>query len=148
MTLQDWRNFGWLKDHETSSQEIADLLAVADRDLADSQTPALSAQWRLNIAYNAALQCATPALAAAGFRPGPRESHHVRAIQSLEDTIRAHRTLIDQFDAFRKKRNLGGYERVGVVSDQEADEMIELAKELRSDVEAWLRAYHPALLEE
>ena len=36
MTLQDWRNFGWLKDHETSSQEIADLLAVADRDLADS----------------------------------------------------------------------------------------------------------------
>jgi len=148
MTLQDWRNFGWLKDHQTSPQEIADLLAVADRDLADCQTAGLSAQWRLNIAYNAALQSATAALAAAGFRPGRGESHHVRAIQSLEYTLGADRTLIDQLDAFRKKRNLGGYERVGVVSDQEADEMIELASELRTDVEAWLRAYHPALFRE
>ena len=148
MTLQDWRNFGWLKDHETSPQEIADLLAVADRDLGDCQASGLSAQWRLNIAYNAALQCATAALAAAGFRPGRGESHHVRVIQSLEHTIRADRTLIDQLDAFRKKRNLGGYERIGVVSDQEADEMIELAKELRTDVEAWLRAYHPSLFAE
>ena len=117
MTLQDWHSFGWLKEHGTSLQEIAELLGVADRDLGDCQTPGLSAQWRLSIAYNAALQCATAALAAAGFRPARGESHHVRVIKSLEHTIQAGRRLIDQLDAFRKKRNLGVYERLGVASD-------------------------------
>jgi len=33
VSLQDWLKFGWLKEHKASRQEIADLLAVADRDL-------------------------------------------------------------------------------------------------------------------
>jgi hypothetical protein len=48
--------------------------------------PHLSPDWRLNIAYNAALQAATAALAAAGYRAS-REAHHCRAIQSLAFTI-------------------------------------------------------------
>ena len=32
-SLQDWLRFGWLKEHKTSPEEIASLLAVADRDL-------------------------------------------------------------------------------------------------------------------
>lgn len=67
-TLQDWLKFGWLKEHTTSRQEIADLFAVADRDLAASKTPGLHNDWRFNIAYNAALQVASAALAAAGYR--------------------------------------------------------------------------------
>ena len=36
MSLNDWaRKHGWLTEHKTSRQEIADLLGVADRDLAD-----------------------------------------------------------------------------------------------------------------
>ena len=38
VSLQDWLKFGWLKEHKTSRQEIADLLAVADRDLEACQT--------------------------------------------------------------------------------------------------------------
>jgi hypothetical protein len=34
MSLEDWANNGWLCRHETSRQEIADLLAIVDRDLA------------------------------------------------------------------------------------------------------------------
>lgn len=33
-SFQDWLEFGWLKAHKTSRQEIADLFAVADRDIA------------------------------------------------------------------------------------------------------------------
>jgi hypothetical protein len=33
VSLQEWLRFGWLKEHKTSRQEIADLLAVGDRDL-------------------------------------------------------------------------------------------------------------------
>jgi len=106
----------------------------------------LSADGRLNIAYNAALQAATIALAASGYRAA-RDSHHYRIIQSLAPTIDAPATLIAQLDQFRKKRNIGGYERAGVASDQEATEMFLLAKKIRNDVAAWLIKTHPELME-
>ena len=63
MSLQDWERNGWLTAHRTSREEIHALLDVVDRDLADSAAEGLSADWRMNIAYNAALQAATAALA-------------------------------------------------------------------------------------
>ena len=116
VSLGNWLKNGWLTKHQTSRQEIADLLGVVDRDLADCKASGLSSDWRLNIAYNAALQAATAALAASGFRAA-RESHHYRVIQSLAYTIVADHKLITQFDQFRKKRNLAGYELAGMVSE-------------------------------
>ena len=146
MTLKDWLKNRWLIEHATSHMEIAELLEIADRDLKDCQTSELSADWKLGIAYNASLQVATAALAAAGYRAG-REAHHYRIIQSLAHTIQAEASLINQFDKFRKKRNIGGYERAGATSDQEAGEMITLASKLRKEVEEWIRANHPSLFE-
>lgn len=145
MSLQDWLKSRWLIEHQTSRQEIADLLGVADRDLVQCRTPNLSSDWQLNIAYNAALQAATAALAAAGYR-AVREAHHYRVIQSLAHTIKADPVLIAQLDKFRKKRNISDYERAGGVSDKEAKEMFVLAKNLRNEVEKWLRSNHPELL--
>ena len=147
MTLQRWLLNEWLTPHKTSRQEISDLFAVADRDLSDCQSPGLSPDWKLNIAYNAALQTATAALAAAGYR-AVREAHHYRIIQSLAYTIGAPAGLVAQVDQFRKKRNSGEYERAGMTSDQEAKEMFLLATKIRSDVEVWLRKAHPELLGE
>jgi hypothetical protein len=134
-----------LIDHQTSVQEVADLLAIARRDLSDSRAAGLSADWRLSIAYNAALQASTAALAAAGYRAG-RDAHHYRTIQSLAHTIGADSALIAQLDAFRKKRNIGDYERIGTISDQEAKEMLDLAKDILRKVEQWLRTNHPELI--
>jgi hypothetical protein len=53
---------------------------------------------------------------------------------------------IGQLDQFRKKRNISDYERTGIVSDQEAKEMIVLARKMRRDVEKWLRAHYPELM--
>lgn len=145
MNLKNWQLNGWLTAHETSPQEIADLLAVADRDLQDCTVSGLSADWRLNIAYNAALQSAAAALAASGYR-AVREAHHFRVIQSLVYTIDLSAAVVTQFDVFRKKRNIGGYERAGMVSDHEADEMLSLAKNIRKKVEDWLNKKYPELL--
>lgn len=145
MSLSDWARNGWLLPHRASPREIADLLAIVDRDLADSQAPGLSADWQLNIAYNAALQSATAALAASGYRAS-RGQHHYQVIQSLELTIGADRKVVNRLDAFRKKRNLGGYERAGGISEGEAREMRELAIEIAQDVRTWLEGNHPALL--
>ena len=81
MGLQDWERNGWLQRHKTSPNEIRDLLGVVERDLADSATEGFSADWRMNIAYNAALQSATAVLAATGYRAS-RDQHHYRLIQS------------------------------------------------------------------
>jgi hypothetical protein len=147
VSLRDWLENAWLIEHETSPAEIADLLAVADRDLEDCRSPGLSSDWRLAIAYNAALQAAAAALAASGYRAS-REAHHYRVIQSLRYTVEASQSLVGMFDKFRKKRNIGGYERAGTISEQEAQEMIALARNLRGVVEDWLRAHHPELFGE
>ncbi|HSS77160.1 MAG TPA: HEPN domain-containing protein [Thermoanaerobaculia bacterium] len=145
MSLNDWLKFGWLTEHKTTAQEIGELLGLVERDLVDAELDALSADWKLNIAYNAALQAATTALAACGYRAA-REAHHYRVIQSLRDTIGASGSLVARLDVFRKKRNQGGYERAGVISEQEAEEMIELAREIDSAVRRWLAVHRPDLL--
>jgi len=146
MSLGDWLRNSWLVEHTTSREEIAGLLAIVERDLANSRVAGLSEDWRLNIAYNAALQAATAALAAAGFRAA-REQHHYRTIQSLALTIGWPAAKVDQCDRFRKKRNIIGYETAGVVSEREAREMHELDVALREDVLAWLGKQHPKLLQ-
>ena len=139
LSLDDWLKNGWLIEHQTSQKEIIDLFRIVDRDLEDCEVAKLSQDWRFNIAYNAALQCAKAALAAAGYRPA-RESHHYRLIHSLAYTIRADEKMVVQFDMFRKKRNISDYTRAGEVSDQEVKEMIVLAKRLRIRVEEWIEA--------
>jgi len=102
MILQEWQLNGSLVPHKTNAREIKDLLALADRDLKDCQSAGLSVDWRLNIAYNSALQSATAALAAADYRAA-RDSHHFRIIQSLSLTIGASFSMVTQFDHSRKK---------------------------------------------
>ncbi len=55
--------------------------------------------------------------------------------------------VISAFDTFRKKRNVTGYERVGLVSDVDADAMQDMAVAIRDDVVDWLRKNHPNLLD-
>ncbi len=144
MSLANWQKNGWLVEHRASRNEIRDLLGIVARDLEDGRTEGLSSDWRLNIAYNAALQAATAALCASGYRAA-RDAHHYRVIESLALTIGASANTVRQFDAFRKKRNVGGYDRAGTTSDQEAAEMIALAEAISRDVSAWLRKKHPRL---
>ena len=56
MSLQTYLANSWIRRHATSREEIANLLAIADRDIAQSQTPGLGPEWRFDIAYNAAQQ--------------------------------------------------------------------------------------------
>ena len=145
MSLTDWHRDGWVTEHRTSPEEIRNLPGIAGRDLIDCGREGLSPDWRLAIAYNAALQAATAALAASGYRAS-RHAHHYRVIQSLPLTVGADRRLVSEFDQFRKKRNMSAYDLAGFISDHEADAMAALAERLRQNVEVWLRAHHPDLM--
>jgi hypothetical protein len=145
MTFQDWLTNGWLQKQPSSHQEIAGLLRKVDRDLTQCQSPDLSADWQLTIAYNAALGAATVALRASGFRVQKGAGHHLHTIQSLALTIQDN-AIVSQFEKFAPKRHNAVYDVAGSVSDTEAEEMIELARRLRRDVVEWLRNNHPMLL--
>lgn len=141
---ENWLNEKWVVPHRPSAGEIADLLHIADRDLEKTGIIELGPDWRLSIAHNAAIQTAKAALAATGFR-ARTEGQHYLVLQSLSFTLETEPAIIDLLDKFRKKRNISDYERVGMVSEQEAEEMIALAKQLRNDVELWLRNRFPEL---
>jgi uncharacterized protein (UPF0332 family) len=145
MTLTDWQKNGWLKPHPTSPQEIADLLALADRDLKDAKAKGLSDDWRFAIAYNAALQASNAALAASGYAVPKGDSNHFRVIQSIALTIGADDGDVARFDQYRKRRSMSIYDAAGVITKAEVKAIQEFANDLVERVHEWLRIGHPEL---
>ncbi len=74
MSLKDWLANNLIEEHGPSPDEIADLLKICDRDLQKAGIEEIGPDWRVSIAHNAALQAATAALAAAGYRARKRDS--------------------------------------------------------------------------
>lgn len=144
MSLSAWADNRWIVPHAASREEVADLLAVVDRDLTDAAVDRLSPDWRLGIAYNAALQLATLALAAEGYRPG-RERAHERAILSLRYTAGVDAGVVDVIDTVRRKRNLINYERAGTATVAEVNELYAVVVALRQAILQWLAARHAEL---
>jgi hypothetical protein len=125
---------------------VADLLRVVDRDLVDAAIPTLSADRRFATAYNAALQLATIALHAAGYRAA-HSGHHWVTLHVLSELMGPQTQMrADYLDDCRTKRNVTDYDRAGEISLQEAEEMLTQARGFRSDLLAWLQKQHPTLL--
>jgi len=145
MTLVNWYKAGFLKPHTTSAEEIANLLAIVDRDIEECQRPGMGNDWRFNIAYNAILQAATAALRASGYEP-ERQRKHYYAIQSLELTVGFDPEKIRLLAVFQKKRHQAEYDQAGTISDGEAKEIMAIAMQVSERVRGWLKTEHPELM--
>jgi len=143
--LRDWLRISWIVEHQSGAQEIAGLLAIVERGLANTKVVGLAEDWCFNIADNAARQAATAALAASGLCAA-REQHHYRTVQSRALMIGRSAAEVGRLDRFRKKRNIIGYESAGVMSEREAREMYDLAVVLRDDDLAGLGKHYPKLV--
>jgi hypothetical protein len=145
MSLEKWAEHGWLRAEPASPEEIADLLGIVIRDLHDARVDAISEDRRFEAAFNAARTAANVALRACGYRTATQLGHHLKTVESLELTIQCDPRLIQKMRVFSKKRNATSYDSAGNVSDQELDEVIKVADELRQSVTVWLRENHPEL---
>ena len=144
MTLQKWFNYGWLKEHKTSREEIANLLMIVNRDLEDAAGD-ISHDWQFGIAYNAALKLCTVLLYAEGFRP-ERTLQHYRTIKALPMILGSIRENDASYlDTCRTKRNVIEYDYIGGVSEKDVKELIEFVRELKQDVMKWVKEKHPEL---
>jgi hypothetical protein len=148
MSLKDWADSGWLRAHQSSRQEIKDLLSIVERDLSDSSEGGISADWRFGIAYNAALKLCTILVHASGYRP-EKMLQHYRTIQALPLILgEGRREDADYLDKCRIKRNTVEYDMAGAATDADAAELHDFAKELRTDALDWLKRNHPDLVPE
>ncbi len=147
MSLEAWREAGLVVSHETTPEEIADLLAVSETDLRDAAIHELSPERKLGCAYGAILSAGRAALLAAGHRvPKSNPSHHHHVIRSLRYTVGLAPSVVLQIEALQKKRNTADYVRVGGVSDALAAVARTLASEILKTVRQWLVKNHPDLL--
>ncbi|MEW5825579.1 MAG: hypothetical protein AB1778_02005 [Candidatus Bipolaricaulota bacterium] len=146
MSLTEWLQHRFLAAHATSPQEIADLLAITRRDLREASSATHCPEWKLAIAFNAALQAATTALAAAGYRAAKGSGHHHYTLQSLRFTVGLDSETLLMLQTVKRKRDKSDYERAGGVSAQEALDAIALATQVVTRVREWLQAEHPDLM--
>ena len=145
MRLQQWADNGWLRPHQTTPSQIADLLAIVERDIEDSDRD-LSVDWQFGIAYNATLKLCTILLYASGYRPEKNLAHY-RTLQALPLILGSHFSDdADYLDSCRAKRNTAEYDAAGTISKSEAAELRNFTRELRSHVLKWLREHHPTLI--
>ena len=146
MSLEKYVENAWLRREPTSPQEISDLLGIVDRSMSDAAVEAISDDLRFYTTFNAVLALANMALRASGYRTTNQQGHHTRTLETLEYTIGADPKLIRKLLAFSKKRNVAGYDSAGSISDQELEQILSTAEDLRHTVEIWLRTTHPKLL--
>jgi hypothetical protein len=144
MTLQNL--LGTSLDAITPSREqIARLLAAAQRNLVDAGVEQLSNESRFDAAYKAIMQLAMLALNANGYRTlTSRAGHHQTAIQSLTLTIGLPVDRMIVLDALRKQRNLSDYSG-DPVTPAALRECTASGSLLFTEVENWLRSHKPEL---
>jgi len=146
MSLRELSAEGRLRPHKTSAGEVADLFRIVERDLTDAALPQLSTDRRFATAYNAALQLATIALHAAGYRAVGR-GHHWTTFRALPEIMGSRfRARADFFDACRIKRNVTDYDRAGEISESEVKEILAATRAFRDEVVAWLKENHPDIV--
>lgn len=146
MSLQNLLKIGQLKEHPPSAAEIQQLLAAAQRNLADARVREISPETRFDAAYKAIMQAALAAMMAHGYRPDTnRPGHHMTVVQALSLTIDLSAARVTVLDTLRRKRNIADY--TGEDSDDvSAENCADEAKRLLDDVQGWLRANRPDLI--
>jgi hypothetical protein len=138
---------GYLVEHEATVGEVLSLLGVVDRELADAGIADLSDEGRFTHAYEAALLLCKLALHASGFKLQKVKGHHAYWINSLELTLgKEQKDTLIHLSKSSHLRHTSLYDQTGVVQKEDADDLLETAKTLRTNVLNWLRSRHQTLI--
>ncbi len=146
MSLKKWATEKRLRPHKTTQKEISNLIAIVERDARDASVVGSSADARFVSAYNASLKLCTILLYASGFRTSGTGAHF-NTIEAMPAILGDEaRKDADYLDSCRTNRNHAEYDFVGVVSEDEVEELILFTKQLRTRVLNWLSENHNDLL--
>lgn len=147
MKLREWaeQHGDDLKREQPRAPAMADLLAVAAREIGDAES-VLSDDGRLEHAPAACLAIAAATLAASGYRTRHgAPSHHHLLIESLQYTVGVTSAEENELQLYRQKRSRSMYKKVALVTETEARAALNAAKRLKEQATAWLTREHPGL---
>ena len=145
-TLEQWVDYGWLRPHQTSKEEIGNLLSVVERSLKDAAGN-ISPDGRFMMAYNASLSLCSILLYSQGYRPAKASLHHYRTIAALPLILGEDKKKDAEYlNACRAKRNKAEYDYAGAASGADADELVDFAVSLKEEISSWLKSEHPELI--
>ena len=147
MSLEQWLRNTWLQRCDPTVADVEKLFQVVDRNLSDAQATGLSADGQFQHAYDAALQLCMIALKASGYVARKGEGHHKRGIESLRYTLGVQWSgTADHIELCSRQRGQAMYDQIDVVNEQDATDLLNVAKQLHADVIEWLRSSHSELL--
>lgn len=130
---------------ETTREEIQDLFSAISREIEDASLKGLSSDSKFAHSYNACLLGSIAILRCFSYLTSSRE-HHKDTFAFLKQCgIETLSKYADYFDRCRIKRNSLQYNRVGVITDTEALELLDEAKSFVQDVKKWVRENYPEL---
>ncbi len=134
-----------IERHSTSAGEMAGLRKLIARDLKDAAISGVSSDRTFATAYNAVLQVSKMALACAGYRVSSNfPGHHQTTFEAAGFVLGPDsRQYTDYFETCRRKRNVIDYDLAEVVTESQADELLEKAGEYQVLTEAWIAKKHP-----
>jgi len=140
MTIQTLLDNGSIHPIKASPEEINRIMDIAHRDLTLAEEIITESQdWSFSIAYNAVLQACRAYMFYQGYRPSSAETHKITLDFMQYSVNESMKPTIEYFDRVRKKRHRTVYDEIGLISEKEARQVIQKAKEFISWIEISLK---------
>jgi uncharacterized protein (UPF0332 family) len=111
--------------------QIERFLQNAEKKLASAhKILAFDEEASLQQAYEAMLKASLGFMFSHGFRARSQPGHHIAIIEFVRDRIgKKYAGLLTVFDRLRRKRNMALYDDTGFVSQHDAEEALEIARQ-------------------
>jgi uncharacterized protein (UPF0332 family) len=140
MSLDKLINDGSLHPFQATRDEIDKAMEIAIRDLNYSKhVLSENLDWAYSIAYNAVLQACRAFIFHQGYRPASAEAHKITLAFMQFEVDPQLKESVSYFDRVRKKRHRVIYDEIGLVSEKEAQQLIEKSTEFITWVEEKLK---------
>jgi hypothetical protein len=139
MSYDDLLREGRIRRHRANPDDIATRLTLANARLGDASLDGLSSDGRFVFAYDAARSAAEAVMAAEGYRPASGVGHHETVFRFLRVAVDGRwRKMTMEFEQARSKRNAAEYDEWGLVTQTEADRLLEIAERFVEEAGRWV----------
>ena len=135
MSYEELEAEGLIKKTKIDPQRITDSLQLARRDIETAEAILdKSYDWSYSIAYNAMLQASRALMFSLGYRPVGK-AQHVSVVRFAGEALgEEFKETVILFDRMRRTRNMSVYDTPGTISESQASNAIERARELLATI--------------
>jgi uncharacterized protein (UPF0332 family) len=136
MSLDRLLKEGSIHVFEATRDEIDKAIEIARRDFAFAEKIfEENLDWCFSIGYNAVLQACRAYMFHLGYRPSNTEAHKATFEFMQYAVDEPFKKYIPYFDRARRKRHRTLYDEVGLITENEARELLKKAKEFLAHIE-------------